>query len=182
MPARGELAGREHFATDVAVVALQHLEPQAAIHEDDVADLDVVDQILVVDADGADFLAALAHPAGAHGEIENLARLQLDGRSDVAGANLRALDVHHDRHVVADAAADLAHALDDRAGPPCLACAMLRRITSAPARMSFSSISSLSVAGPSVKMIFRWRMVEGIEEEKENSSKSDASMECCLSH
>ncbi len=118
VPARGELAGREHFATDVAVVALQHLEPQqAAIHEDDVADLDVVDQILVVDVDGADFLAALACPAGAHGEIENLARLQLDGRSDVAGANLRALDVHHDRHVAADAAADLAHALDDRAGP-----------------------------------------------------------------
>ncbi len=35
----------------------------------------------------------------------------------------------------------------------CFACAMLRRTMSAPARSIFSSISSLSVAGPSVKMI-----------------------------
>ena len=43
--------------------------------------------------------------AGLHGEIENFARLQFDRRGEIAGADLRALDVHHDGDLAADAAA-----------------------------------------------------------------------------
>jgi hypothetical protein len=69
-------------------VLLQHLEAQqTVVDQDDVAHADVVDEILIIDVDRADFLGIFARRTGADGEIENLAGLQLDGRRDVAGAN-----------------------------------------------------------------------------------------------
>jgi hypothetical protein len=59
--ARSELTGREHAAADVGVVFFQHLEAdEAVVDEDGVADLDVVDEVLVIDVDRADFLGVFA--------------------------------------------------------------------------------------------------------------------------
>jgi hypothetical protein len=59
--ARGEGAGGEHAAADVGVILREHLEAdEAVVHQHGVADLDVVDEVLVVHVDGADLLDVLA--------------------------------------------------------------------------------------------------------------------------
>src|SRR5262249_28536539 len=111
---RAELARDEHATADVRLALFQHFEPEEAlVDEDNAADGDVGDEVLVVDIDRANFLAALALEAGFHGEVEDLAGLELDRCGEVAGANLWALDVHHDRDLAADARADGADATDD---------------------------------------------------------------------
>src|SRR5690606_26474248 len=115
--AGGEGAGGEDFAADVIVVFGEHFEAhQTAVHEDDVADVGVVDDVLVVDVDGTDFHTAFA-VAGPDREIEGLAFLEFDGGIDVASANLGAFDVHHDGDLAAYFLGYGADAADDRARP-----------------------------------------------------------------
>jgi hypothetical protein len=71
--------------------------------------------------------------AGLDREVETLAGLQLDGRREVAGADFRALDVHHDRDLAAARLTVRMRRMMVRV-QSCLAWAMLRRTTSAPAR------------------------------------------------
>ncbi len=116
--ARREMPRRQHAAADVGVVLLHHLEAdQAVVDQDGVADLDVGDEIAVVDVDRADLDGVLAFRAGLDGEVEDLARPQLDGHREVAGADLGPLDVHHDRDVLAGADGGGPDAADDHARP-----------------------------------------------------------------
>ena len=115
MPARTQLAGNEHTAADAGLILGQHLELQeSVVDEHGVADVDVLDQVLVIDVDGANLLGA---GAGLDGEVEDFARFQLDRDAEIARANLGPLDVHHDGHFPIHAFADLPNAANDAAGP-----------------------------------------------------------------
>ena len=120
MTSRSQLAIDEHFAADTTSVDfVSYLEShQPAVDEHDVAHFDVVEQIFVVYADGAYLLGTFAGCAPrTNGEIEFLARLQLDRDFDVAGANLRTFDVHHDGDFSPDLLGHVADAFDDHTGP-----------------------------------------------------------------
>ena len=91
--AAAELAFGEDFAFDLVAGLGEHLHFDGAIvDEHHVADVDVVDEIGVIDVHGAFLLAAFA----ADGEGEFLAGLQVERHAEVAGADGRALRVHHD--------------------------------------------------------------------------------------
>ena len=103
----------EEFAADFAAGFFQHLHvDHAVVHEHGVADGNVVDESVVIHADGVEFLALRA----AHGEFKNVADLEIELRRQIAGANGGALRVHEDAdHGVelhrdgADAGHDLPH-------------------------------------------------------------------------
>ena len=119
--ARRELAGDQHAAANVGVLFLQDFQAdEAVVHQHGVAHLDVVDQVPVIDVHRADFarLFRLGADAGFDGEVEDFARLELDRHREVAGADFRAFDVHHDRDLAASTRCGHgADAADDLAGP-----------------------------------------------------------------
>ena len=85
----------------------------AVVDEHDVADVDVVDEVGVVDVHGAFLLAAFA----ADGEGEFLAGLEVERHAEVAGADGRALRVHHDADELTARGGGGADVLDDAADP-----------------------------------------------------------------
>src|ERR1051326_7184795 len=89
--AAAELAFGQDLALDLVAVLGEdfHLE-RAVVNEHNVADADVVDEILVVHVHGAFLLAAFA----AHGERELLSGPHFQGQRPLAGADGRALGVH----------------------------------------------------------------------------------------
>jgi len=64
----------------------------AVVDEDDVADVDIIDEVFVIDVDGMFFLAAFA----ADGEGKMLAWAEVEGDGEVAGADGGALGIHKD--------------------------------------------------------------------------------------
>ena len=91
--AAAERAGGEHFALDLVAGLGEHLHlNRAVVNQHHVADADVVDKILVVHVHGMFLQVVFA----ADGEGEFLAGLQIQRHADVAGADGRALRVHHD--------------------------------------------------------------------------------------
>jgi hypothetical protein len=121
MAAGFQFARDEHAATDARGIFFEDFEAEeAVIDEDRVADLDVVDEVLVVHVDGTDFLgpaAAFRAHAGAHGEVEDLADFELDGCGYIAGPDFGSLDVHHDGDIAVDALAHGPNSSDDHARP-----------------------------------------------------------------
>ena len=104
--------------SDMGVIFGEDFEAdEAVVDEDRVAHGDVVDEILIVDVDGSDFLRVFAIGAGLDGEIKDLAGTELDGCVDVTGANFGTLDIHHDGDLAADTGAHGADATDDGARP-----------------------------------------------------------------
>ena len=150
--AAAELAFGEDFAFDLVAVLGEHLHlDRAVVNQHHVADADVVDEILVIHVHGMLLQIAFA----ADGEGEFLAGLQIQRHADVAGADGRALRVHHD-------ADERFRARRPRRGCPrttrrtqsCGAWDMFRRKMLTPASISLPIISAESVAGPRVEMIF----------------------------
>ena len=93
MAAAAERAFGEDLAFDFIALLGEDLHLQrAVVEQNDVADVDVFDEILVVHVHGMLFLAPLAPD----GEREFLAGLEVERGGQVAGADGRALRVHHD--------------------------------------------------------------------------------------
>ena len=114
MPARAERARSEHFAANPIVLLFEHEHlDDAVIDQHRIARGDVVDQTVVIHVDGIGLLALCP----AHGELQNVARLQIQIRLQIARANRRALRVEQDRHRSADLRRDAADLRDDRAHP-----------------------------------------------------------------
>jgi len=72
---------------------------------------------LTIHVHRADFLGIFAFRPGLDGEIENLPGLELHGHGQVARADLRTLDIHHDGDVATRGQAGAADAADHLAGP-----------------------------------------------------------------
>ncbi len=97
--AGAEGAGGEDFAADLVVVLDEDLEVNdAVVDEHGVADVDVVDEAVVVHVDGIFFFAA----GTADGEFEDVADLEIELGVDVAGADGGALGVEEDAGVGAE--------------------------------------------------------------------------------
>ena len=75
------------------------LAPTELVHE---VYLRVVDHDSLVPSSRANFLGVFTWRGGFDGEVENFARLELDGRCEIARADLGSLDVHHDCDLAAD--------------------------------------------------------------------------------
>ena len=90
-----------------------------ATDEDFVSDFDVTNEVLVVHVHGPHLLVAGDTDGGGgfDGEVEDFAGLEFDRHADIARADLRTLDVHHDRDFATDSLADGADAADDLARP-----------------------------------------------------------------
>ena len=111
---RPEHAACEHLAADAVVLFAQDFHVDVAVvHEDDIALGNVVDEPIVVNVHRIVLLAARS----AHGELEGVAGVQVQARFKVAGADGRALGVHHDGDVGGRLAGCLADALDDSMHP-----------------------------------------------------------------
>ena len=111
VPARREGAGDHDPAADGGGVAGDDLEAdEAVVDQHGGAGGDVVDEARVIDGDGADVPRAVAGRAGGDGEIEEVARGEQDGLGEFPGADLGALDVHHDRDLALEAPGNLADA------------------------------------------------------------------------
>ncbi len=114
MAAAAHHALGEDLAAEVVLVLAEDLHPDdAAVDQDDVADVDVVDEVVVIDVDRI-FLVALG---AAHGEGEVVPGLQVELVGQVAGADLGSLGVEHQADMDARFLADLADPLADGAHP-----------------------------------------------------------------
>src|SRR3954471_1644637 len=92
MAAAAELAFGEDLALDLVAVFFEHLHLDSAIvDQNDVAEIDVVDEVLVIDVNRTYLLAAFA----ANRERELLARLEVKRHAKFTGANRRPLGIHH---------------------------------------------------------------------------------------
>ena len=103
-----------------------------------VAHVDVVDEIRVVHVHGMFFLAAFA----ADGEGEFLAGLEIQRHAEVAGADGRALRVHHDADMKLTLGGRGADVRTTRRTQSCGACDMFRRKMLTPASISAAIISA----------------------------------------
>ena len=112
--AAAELAFGENFAFHLVAVLGEdfHLD-RAVVNQHHVADADVVDEIFVIHVHGMLLQVAFA----AHGEREFLAGLQIQRHADVAGADGRALRVHHDAGELCARGGGGADVRDDAAHP-----------------------------------------------------------------
>ena len=114
MAPAAERAGGEHLALDLVAGLGEDLHfDRAVVHEHDVADVDVVDKILVIHVHRMLLQIAFA----ADGEGEFLAGLQIERHAEVAGADGRALRVHHDADELPARGGGGADVLDDAAHP-----------------------------------------------------------------
>src|SRR6266498_1490439 len=93
MAPAAERAFGEDFAFDLIALLGEnfHLD-RPVVEQHDVVDVDVLDEILVVDIHGMQFFAAFA----THRQSEFLAGLEVQLCRQIAGANGRALRIHHD--------------------------------------------------------------------------------------
>jgi hypothetical protein len=102
----GQLAAVGHQGVDARPLHALHLEGDAAVVEQQfVAGAHVVGQLAIVEAHAAGIAHAalgVEHEGGAVGQGDAPA-------VELADANLRALQVHHDAHGAAQLAGDLAH-------------------------------------------------------------------------
>ena len=109
-----ELSRSEHLAADAAVHLGENLEmDDAVVDEDDVPDIDVVDEAVVVDVHRVELLAADA----AHGELHDVADLQVELHGKVAGADGGPLGVHQDADGEGELVGDFTDGGDDLADP-----------------------------------------------------------------
>ena len=93
MAAAAQPALRQHLAFDLIAALGQYFHLQrAVIDQHDVARVDVVDEILVIDI----YRTLLFAPFAADRKRELLARLQVERHRQLAGANGGTLRVHHD--------------------------------------------------------------------------------------
>ena len=112
--AAAERAFGEDFALDAAVEFFEDFEfDDAVVEQDDVAVVDVVDEVGVVDVHGFFFLALRAFD----GEFEDIAGFEVERHGEIAGADGGALRVHHDRTRPPDLPGRIADAAGHRARP-----------------------------------------------------------------
>ena len=114
MAAAAEFALGEDLALDfVSGLGEDFHFDGAVVDEHDIADVDVVDKVGVVDINGAFLFAALA----ADGEGEFLSGLEAEGDAEFAGSDGGALGVEHDADELASGGGGGADVFDDAADP-----------------------------------------------------------------
>ncbi len=109
-----ELAFGEDFAFHLVAFLGEHFHlDRAVVNQHHVTNADVVDEIFVVHVHGMLFQVAFT----AHGKGEFLAGLQVERHAQVAGADGRALRVHHDAGVAGALGGFVADGLEHAAHP-----------------------------------------------------------------
>jgi DNA invertase Pin-like site-specific DNA recombinase len=113
MPPRAQLPRRDHPATDVRRVLLNHLHAnQPAVQQHRRANADIRRQTRIIHVDSRSPLGRFVSI-----KLECFARLEFNRRYNSARANFRPFDVHHHRDVPMDLLARFADAFDDGQDP-----------------------------------------------------------------
>lgn len=112
--AAAESAAGEDFAFDfVGMLGEDFHFNFAVVDEDGVTNGNVVDEVVVIDIDGVEFLAGFA----ANGEPELLARVEVESGFEVTSADGGPLCVHKNAGVLAEIGGGSTNGFDDGAGP-----------------------------------------------------------------
>ena len=114
VPAGAKHAGREHAAAHPFALFLQDFHVHdAVVHEHGISHGDVIHQAVVIDIHRILLLAPLA----AHGELNDIPRLEVELGGEIARANGRPLRVHQNADHCIEIGRHLANARDDGAHP-----------------------------------------------------------------
>ena len=117
MTTRAQSARCDHLAADPVFQFFEYQQvDHSIVHKHCVAFGDVVNQTVVINVHGVGFLAF----GSAHGELENIARLKLQVRFEIAGANGRSLCIHQDCNRAAEFLCDCANTRHDCTDPVAL--------------------------------------------------------------